>query len=405
MKTTLIKTTILSCTLMLIIMQVSAQEAVKGIADNNNQFAFDLYRKVALKENGNIFISPFSISTALAMTYAGADGKTAEEMEKTLHYAPNTEAFHKNFGSYLLKLADNARGNIDWRVANRLWGDKKYTFVKEFLDLTDKAYNSPLQMMDFMGAAEACRNTINQWVEKNTENKIKNLIPEGGVSSDTRLVLTNAVYFKADWLYPFKKEKTKPDTFTKSDGSEIKVPFMNCTDNYAYAATDTYQAIRLPYKGEKHSMVVVLPKDTKKLSAVEKEFDSKGFTPLFSGYKPEVILSLPKFKTTLSLSLADYLKSMGMASAFKNGANFSKMSPTNDLCISEVFHKAFIEVDEKGTEAAAATAVVMMTTSCAPSKKDLPIVFKANRPYLFYIVDDETKAVLFMGRMMEPAIE
>lgn len=376
-----------------------------SVAQQNNNFAFNLYRNIAVKETGNIFISPFSISTALAMTYAGASGSTAEEMASVMHFGPNAEAFHSSYGSYLAHLKKNAEGHIDWRVANRLFGEKKYIFLQSFLDMVSKAYASPLEKMNFLTAAEESRKIINAWVEKNTENRIQNLIPEGAISSDTRLVLANAVYFKADWLYKFKKEDTKDANFTKPDKSKKKVPFMNYTGAFHYTATALYQGIRLPYKGEKHSMIIILPTETPQLPEVEKGMASSSFDAFYYEYMPQVKVSIPKFKTTLGLSLSEILKNMGMKRAFVQGADFSKMSKDNNLCISEVFHKAFIEVDEKGTEAAAATAVVMMVTSSGPSSKPQIIEFTANKPFLFYIVDDETKSILFMGRIMEPVNE
>lgn len=372
------------------------------IAQNNNRFAFDLYRQIAAQEKGNVFISPFSISTALAMTYAGADKNTAAEMAKTLHFDANTPEFHMAYGKYIERLEKNAEGNINWRVANRIWGDKKFILMPAFIELNRIAYRSPLQLLDFMKQPEKSRITINTWVEEQTEGRIKNLIPSGAITPLTRLVLTNAIYFKADWLNKFEKELTKDDTFTKTDGSKSSVPFMNRRGALSYAQTQTYQAVRLPYKGNKHSMAVVLPSANTTMETLEKEFGSRGFDALYSGYSPEVILSLPKFKATLGLSLGSYLQKMGMPEAFTGAANFSKMAEANNLFISEVIHKAFIEIDEEGTEAAAATAVIMMEKSSIGGERPKPIVFKANRPFLFYILDDETHSILFMGRMMNP---
>lgn len=378
------------------------QNPSSPISDSNNQFAFELYQRIASKETGNIFISPFSISTALAMTYAGADKQTAAEMSRTLHFKPNMPDFHQAYGAYILQLENAAAGNVNWLVANRLWGDKKYEMKPEFIDLVKVAYRSPLELVDFQNHPEASRNAINAWVEKQTKERIQNLIPPDAVSSDTRLILTNAVYFKAEWLYQFKKENTKVDLFIKEDASKVKVPFMNFEGAFHYTTTLQYQAIRLPYKGGKHSMIVVLPHKTSPIRVVEGEVESSSFDHLYYEYQPEVKLSLPKFKCTLSLSLSDYLKQMGMPTAFRLMADFSKMTPSNNLSISEVFHKAFIEIDEQGTEAAAATAVVMVLTSSASGGRPKPIEFIANRPFLFYIVDDETKAILFMGRIMNP---
>lgn len=376
----------------------------RTIAQNNNDFAFDLYKEIAQNEKGNLFFSPFSISTALAMTYAGAGELTEAEMAKTLHFPPNTEGFHLAYGDYLNLLEKNAGGNIKWSVANRLWGEKDYALKKDFINLNKRAYDSPLEKMNFIGQPEDCRITINDWVADKTEQRIQNLLVEGTVTTDTRLILTNAVYFKGDWLYKFDKKNTKDRKFKKADGSSKKTPFMNFTGAFNYSATEKYQIIKLPYKGEKQSMVVVLPNETEWLPEVEASINSAAFEPLFYDYLPEVILSLPKFKLTLPLSLNTPLKNLGMNEAFTSQANFSKMTASNNLAISEVVHKAFVEIDEEGTEAAAATAVVVVLTSTVVTEIK-PIEFKADHPFLFYIIDDETRAILFMGRVMEPILD
>lgn len=372
------------------------------IAARNNAFAFDLYHQVSQKQYGNIFFSPSSISTALAMTYAGAAGQTATEMQKALHFGPNQPQFHLAYGDYLELLDKHAKGNIALNMANRLWAEKHYNLSLEYKKLNKRAYNSPVEKVDFMHQPEESRNTINAWVEEKTEERIKDLLPSGSVSVDTRLVITNAIYFKGDWLYQFKKKHTKNKSFYLADGEKIKVPFMRMIGAYSFWATETYQLIKLPYKGSKQSMVVVLPKEGVSITEVEKQVNSSSFSHLSESYMPQVELALPKFKMTQPLGLGATLQQMGMPTAFSNRADFSQMTGTsNNLAISEVFHKAFIQVDEEGTEAAAATAVVMVLTSTnAPKPK--PIQFTANRPFLFYIIDDETQSILFMGRMMKP---
>jgi len=378
------------------------QSGPESIARGNNMFAFDLYQRVAAKESGNLFFSPFSISTALAMTYAGANGQTASEMAKTMRFGPNEPDFHYAYGSYLNALEDNAKGNIQMRIANRLWGEKTYKLRDDFVALNKRAYDSPLKPMDFINSPDGSRTSINTWVADKTEQRIKDLIPEGIITTDTRLVLTNAIYFKADWLYQFKTKKTKEKKFTLADGEKIKVPFMHFKGAFDFYRNEKYKAIKLPYKGSKQSMVVVLPKEGVALSEIEHTIDLNMFMYL-EGYKPDVELALPKFKATLPLSLNGYLQEMGMQQAFTNAADFSKMSDGQALMISDVIHKAFIEVNEEGTEAAAATAVVMVLTSTnAPDPK--PETFIADHPFLFYIIDDQTGAILFMGRIMNPAI-
>ena len=377
------------------------QSGPESIAQNNNVFAFDLYQRIKEKTDQNIFFSPFSISTALAMTYAGANGETANEMAKTMHFGPNEPDFHYAYGSYLNVLEDNAKGNIQLRIANRLWGEKTYKLRPDFIKLNKRAYDSPLQPMDFRTKPEACRLSINDWIAERTEQRIKDLLPEGTVTNDTRLVLTNAIYFKGDWLYQFKPKKTKEKKFTLADGGKVKAPFMHFEGAFDFYHGPNYKMIKLPYKGEKQSMVVVLPHADVSLAEVEEEINSSSFQQLTYGYKPDVELALPKFKITKPLSLNSYLQDMCIRIAFTDKADFSLMTESQDLMISDVIHKAFIEVNEEGTEAAAATAVVMVLTSTI-AEEPKPETFVADHPFLFYIIDDQTQAILFMGRIMNP---
>lgn len=393
---------LLSFTLLLSSKPIPQSNNYQSIATNNNLFAFDLYQNIAKKKQGNIFISPFSISTALAMTFAGANEDNAAEIANTMHFSGNTPDFHKSYGNYIKKIEKNAKGNIQLKIANRLWGERDYKFNEVFLSTNEKAYNSSLQKMDFKSSAEPSRITINKWVETQTENRIKDLIPQGGVTSDTRLVLTNAIYFNGDWLYQFKKKNTKDRKFYLNKKHSKRVPFMNFKGGLQYTQNKNYQMLRLPYKGNKQSMIIVLPWLQDSLASVEKSINTASFQNLYYSYTPTVILALPKFKMTLPLNLNSILIELGMKKAFYQGADFSKMSPNNDLFISSVVHKAFIEIDEKGTEAAAATAVIMTIESVSANHIPKPIEFIADHPFLFYIVDDETKAILFMGRLMAP---
>ncbi len=389
---------------LIILTALSTQPTLKpiDIAENNNQFAFDLYEEVAKTEEGNIFFSPNSISTAFAMVYAGSAANTEAEMAKVLHFPTNNKDFHYAFGNYLKQLDKNAKGNIKLRIANRLWGEKTYPFQEDFLNLTKEAYEAPFEQVDFIGNPEGQRKAINKWVENKTEDKIKDILKPGVITTDTRLVLANAIYFKGDWLYQFKAKNTKDKKFFLKEGDSFKTPFMNSKGGLPYFENNLYKMVRLPYKGDKQSMVVVLPHKTKDLATVEKQMSTSAFATLFYEYRPEVILSLPKFKFDKPLGLNEPLINMGMKEAFEPRANFSKMTPTNDLWISAALHKAFIEIDEKGTEAAAATVIVMTTESTVNSKPPQPKEFIADHPFLFYIIDNETKSILFMGRIMKP---
>ncbi|PBQ30870.1 scca2/scca1 fusion protein isoform 1 [Sphingobacteriaceae bacterium] len=376
---------------------------VKTVASNNNKFAFDLYHQLSQNNTKNIFVSPFSISTALAMANAGANGSTASEVARVMHFSGNDEVFHYYYGSYIQTLEENAKSGIQLKVANRLWMEKKLDLKAGFLDLNRRNYKASLEEVSFVRDPEGSRALINYWVEKKTEGKIKNLLPVGTVTSDTRLILTNAIYFKGSWWNKFDKANTKPEKFYRQEGKDIETPFMTQQAVLGFYENRTFKMVRLPYKGNKHSMVMVMPQNITDLAALEKVIDASSLDIVFqqAGYL-QIKLSIPKFKMTLPLNLVQPLKNMGMKLAFSEQADFTKMCDTTKLHISDVVHKAFIEIDEEGTEAAAATAVVMCLESSSIVEKQKAKEFIANHPFLFYIVDDETKAIVFMGRVMDP---
>ncbi len=376
---------------------ITADRLLVGV---NNAFALNLYGKLKDQE-GNLFFSPFSISTALAMTYAGARGETEAQMRKALHFYMGQRGLHPACKSLIEDL--NARqkaGGYELSVANALWGQKGYGFLKEFLDLTRENYGAGLNEVDFAGATEAARQGINKWAEDETRGKIKDLIPPGVLNALTRLVLTNAIYFKGNWASQFKKGDTQNAPFTLLDGKKVNVPMMQQTRKYPYLKTDTFQALELPYVGEELSMVVLLPRKVDGLADFEKSLTHKGLTEWVEALrKEEVAVYLPKFKMTSSFSLSEVLQSLGMPDAFSLGlADFSGMTGNKDLFISAVIHKAFVDVNEEGTEAAAATAGVMALERVpAP-----PPVFRADHPFLFLIRDRRTGSILFMGRVVNP---
>lgn len=389
-----------------IIIVLTAYSSFNGIepqeiAGNNNVFTFDLYRVVANKEHGNIFFSPFSISTALAMTYAGADGETAKQMAKAMQFFPNNSDFHQAYGKYIQMLEKNAQGNIQLRIANKLWGEKSFKIESDFMKLNKLAYNSPLVMLDFINKPDACRKVINDWIAESTEQKILDLIPFGGITSSTKLVLTNAIYFKGDWLYKFDKARTKDRIFYLSDGSQKETSFMNSRQNLKFKQTNLYKAVLIPYKGNMQSMVIILPNYSSDLKKIEEDFRTENF---LSGLNKtaDIILSIPKFNVTLPLNLNSYLSELGMKAAFQKNADFTKICKDSGFFISDVIHKVFIEIDENGTEAAAATAVVMKTVSVSMQPKPKPIKFIADHPFIFYIIDNQTSAILFMGKIVDP---
>ena len=386
----------------------------KIIVDGNNKFALELFAKLQ-STKGNLFFSPYSISTALAMAHAGACNETESQMAGVLHFPVSVnrrtesssqssldrQQFASSFGNIIKDLNNRGRkGGYTLTVANALWGQKDYGFLQKFLELIKTSYDGRLNEVDFITAAETARKTINAWVEKKTNDKIKNLIGEGVLDSMTRLVLTNAIYFKGNWARQFKDNRTKDSPFTLADGQKIDVAMMNQKAEFGYKETDTFQVIELPYVDDELSMVILLPKKFDALDEFEKTLTPEILTQwLAKIHKREVVVFVPKFKMTSQFGLASVLKSMGMKDAFSSNADFSGMNGKRDLFISAVIHKAYIEVNEEGTEAAAATGVVMKLTSVGPT----PIpVFRADHPFLFLIRDNLTGSILFIGRVANP---
>jgi serine protease inhibitor len=374
----------------------------QAIVEGNNKFALELYGKLKDRQ-GNLFLSPYSISTALAMTYAGAKDETERQMAKTLDF-PTTlgnEQFHNAFSDIIRQLNEaGKKGGFELVVANALWGQKDYKFLQEFLTLVKKNYDGDLQQVDFATQTEAVRKTINDWVETKTKAKIKELIKPGTLDSMTRLVLTNAIYFKGKWASQFKPERTQDAPFTLLGGQKVNVPMMNQTSNFGYMETDTTQVLEMPYVNNDLSMVILLPKKLDGVNELEKELTSETFAGWLGKLrKREVQVYLPRFKITSEFELTQVLGSMGMPDAFSSKADFSGMTGNKDLFISAVVHKAYVDVNEEGTEAAAATGVAMKLTSVASP----PPVFKADHPFVFLIRDNHTGSILFMGRTANPA--
>ena len=385
-----------------------ADDELQTLVAGNNAFVWDMYQQLRAEE-GNLFYSPYSISLALAMTYAGARGETEQQMARTLHFDLPQEQLHPAFNALDLQLSslgqaeseEETEGEAEERfqlnVANALWGQQGYAFRPEFLDLLARNYGAGMGLLDFRSDPEAARQTINDWVSDATEEKIQDLVPANAISADTRLVLTNAIYFTAAWASKFEEPSTRDGTFYLPDRSEVTVPMMVQQEDYRYGEGDGYQAIELPYEGGTVSFVAILP--------AEGEFDS--FEAALTGERveeivqslalQEVLFRMPRFTTESAFSLADALKAMGMPAAFE-GADFSGMDGTRDLFISDVLHKAFVAVDEAGTEAAAATAVLMAAGS-APSE---PISLTLDRPFIYLIRENATGTVLFAGRLVDP---
>jgi len=383
----------------------SNQSDVSLLVSGNTDFACSAYQHI--KGDGNVFYSPYSISLALAMTYAGARNETETQMAKTLHFSLEQDRLHPAFNSLDQALAERGKGakakdekGFRLNIVNAIWGQKGYKFLQTYLDLLAANYGAGLRVLDFENAPDDSRKIINNWVADQTEQRIKDLIPAGVIDHMTRLVLTNAIYFNAAWASQFRKEATHPDTFYLLDGTEVQTPMMHQTEGLNYAAGDNYKAVELPYDGRDMSMLLIIP-DRGKFQEFEKSLSASLLQSIIHGMQSKRLdLSMPRFKIESKFSLAKILSEMGMPIAFTGGADFSGMTGSRDLAISDVIHQAFVDVDESGTEAAAATAVVMRLTATP----EMPITVKVDRPFIFLIRDLKTDAVIFIGRVINPGM-
>jgi|SRR6185312_4012176 len=375
-----------------------AGQNVQTIADSNNLFALNLYSQLCKEKQGNLFLSPFSISTALAMTYAGARNETEKQMRDVLHFNLVQDSFHTQYKSYLDKIASDTGKNVTIEIANSIWIANGCKIYKHFSEVVRNDYNSESKNVYFAQHTEEVRQEINSWVEHKTHDKIQDLIAKGMIEPSTRLVLVNAIYFNGKWDMPFSKDSTRLDTFF---GESVAIPkpcFMNKTGHYKYYEDTLLQAIELPYAGGRTSMIVFLPQRARNIKEVENNLDSKYYSRIVTTLSPEKVkLELPKFKTTTEFELSHVLSAMGMPDAF-GAADFSGITKEK-LSISAVIHKAFIDVNEQGTEAAAATGIIMKLTAVRPSPKAYSFI--ANHPFIFIIKDNATGSILFMGKIAD----
>jgi serpin B len=418
MKTSLVAVLVLAVFQTAVSAQTNAD--VKAVAAGNVKFALKLYDQLNNRK-GNLFLSPYSISTALAMTYAGARGETETEMAKALQFPlfPDKEGgtlgrerLHAGFSELKLGLREvQKKGDVQLSIANALWPQKNYAFRPEYLNLIERDYDSVGRPLDYANAEKA-RGIINRWVEQETKEKIKDLIPSGVLDSLTRMVLTNAIYFKGDWLTQFKEKSTRDMPFKISPDKTVQTPMMYQKGNFGHYQDADVQVLEMPYKGDKVSMFVLLPNQgggqtlrrptnppakKKTLADLEKILNPTKLSEWMGKVRRTKIDTwFPKFKMTSEFSLSQQLQALGMKKAFGD-ADFSGMDGTKKLYISTVLHKAFVEVNEEGTEAAAATAVVISLKSARryPS-------FRADHPFLFLIRDKATGSILFLGRYAKP---
>lgn len=382
------------------------EEALAKLSAGNAQFAFDLFQALR-SEEGNLFLSPYSISAALAMTHAGARGETAQQMAETLHFEHADEELHAAFNALDLHLTAGEppaeeTESLRLEVANSLWAQEGFPMEQHFLDLLAQHYGAGLRLVDYVSESgrEAARQAINSWVERQTEGKIQDLIAKDVLTENTRLVLANAIYFLGKWVEPFVEAGEQP--FTLLSGEQVNAPTMSRHTGTAYARGDSYRALALDYKGSNARMILLVP-DAGQYEAFEASLDQERFEEIIAGLEAtDVELTMPKFEFESAFGLNQTLEEMGMPAPFDpQVADFSGMSAEygRQLYISAVIHKAFVAVDEEGTEAAAATAVVVGDEAVAPTPT---ISLTIDRPFLFAIQDAETGTVLFLGRVLDP---
>ncbi len=406
--------------ILMALMTVPALGETRTITDAGNAFAVKLYDRLSATE-GNLFFSPASIHMALGMTYAGAGNRTRAQMFEVLHFEKAGRNIHREFADLIESLnsprmilscerVDDDPGQIETPayqlvIANALWGQEGYPWKRDFLNLISESYGAGLHEVDFAEHTEAARKTINSWVEEKTHDRIKELIARATLDALTRLVLTNAIYFKADWARRFSDRMTEDKPFHVSASKQIVTPMMFRKDNFRYMETDQFQALEMPYKARELSMVVFLPEKTDGLGAFENSLTPEYLSSWLEKLSYEKVeVSFPRFEFMSSFALARVLETMGMKDAFSEKlADFSAMTAAEKVHISDVIHKAFVAVDEKGTEAAAATAVII-AGKAMPVKEPGPRIFRADHPFLFIIRHNATGTILFMGRVMNPEI-
>ena len=376
----------------------STEQGIQGVVNANNQFAFDLYSELDKNEDGNMFYSPYSISAALAMTYEGAEGQTADEIKSVFHF-PEDNILRPNFAAIYNDI-NKENENYELKTGNALWIQQDFPFLQEYISGVGNYYGGKAAMLDFVKETEKSRLTINKFIEEQTNDKIKDLIPAGHLDQTTRLVLTNAIYFKGIWEWEFDKADTRDGIFRITPNNTVETPIMHMNPEEAkfnYAETEDLQILELPYKGDKISMLILLP--TENLDAIESILTVEKLNEYKSQMKETKLdsISLPKFEFDTKYFMKNTLISLGMPTAFSDNADFSGMTGKKDLYISNVIHQAYVGVDEEGTEAAAATAVVMKLTAMMPTN-----VFRADHPFIFLIQEKDTGNILFFGRVVDP---
>jgi serpin B len=383
---------------LLVLSTSNAQDFSKQL-ENNNRFTFELYKYLNVTSD-NLFISPFSVTSALAMTYEGAQGTTKDQMAKYLHYPADKKENLKNFYDILLSVQSKEDDTkYIMNIANSLWAQKDFKFVLAYFDNIRAYFNAPVVPVDFKDEKnrEEARLKINDWTAKKTNDKIKDILNENALSDRTRLVLVNAVYFFSQWKNEFDKKQTKNDVFFALDGM-TKKDYMSSSSELRYAEGEGVKLVEIPYSDDKASMIILLP-EKKRFNEFQKKLDYAVFNTLYqTAYSVKVNLSIPKFKIEYKEDLAKTFSEAGMDLPFTDGADFSDMAIDNNLRIDKIIHQTFINVDESGTEAAASTAVIMNTKSGGVEKV---VDFNANSPFIFLIKENATGSIIFLGQLVK----
>lgn len=402
MKAAIIVLILMGLTLGLLNKSRAADFAAHNLVEGNNAFALDLYQRLNSKGK-NVFLSPYSISSAFGMCYAGARGNTKKEMSKVFHYPADQEQLHKNFAELNGALEKiQKKRHVELNIANSLWAQNDYSFLSEYFSIIKKYYAAKIENVDFEHNPEKARKEINDWTEENTNHLIEEIIPQGVLTPLAKLVLASAIYFKGEWLSTFESERTKDEPFWVTPEHSKDVPMMRQDGYFEYAENRDIQALLLPYKGNDLSMVILLPRKKDGIRGLENRLTMKRITQWIGALQTQnTAIYLPKFAIESAFSLKEYLTSMGMRDAFLwPGADFSGMDGTELLFLSEALHKAWVKVDERGTEAAAATAVIM-TLGAAPNESVK--VFRADHPFVFIIKENTSGSILFMGKVSDPS--
>jgi serpin B len=358
----------------------AAEEKPTPAAEAVNEFGMDLYAELR-SEEGNLFFSPYSVFAAMALVYPGAGGETEEQLRNSLHVPSEVRSLYEGLADLRKGLTDSSgTGGEILKVANALWGEKGMRFLTDYTSLIEKYFGEALRSIDFAGDPRKTAGIINQWVDEETQGKIRQVLSPGLIDAQTRLIITNAVYFKGPWLHPFKEELTTDEPFTLAGGSQVIVPMMQQTKRFGYLEREGFQVLEIPYAGERLSMIVVLPRDPEALERVEEALTMPDFAAWMAGLNRQTVsIFLPKFRVTSECSLKPVLENLGIADAFSvDKADFSNMVAENSVHLDEVVHKAFVEVNEQGTEAAAATAAILRKKNGDTD----PVVFLADRPFI-----------------------